>query len=185
MVALGYLLAGWGMNPVSSILPTITQGLNIDVQRAGWLMNAFFAVLVSSVLTAGKLGDASGNKMAGLVTGDVADADHLAHAGVEGDGVHVSDADRPCSEVRASLLLDLAERAGDDTLTRLQGAAGNAPALLPLLAEEEHAVAGVDYEGEDGNREDGEVPSPVGAGDGECCGLGHAAGANGTPLSAR
>ena len=38
------------MNPVSSILPTITADLDIDVTRAGWLMNSYFVLLVSFVL---------------------------------------------------------------------------------------------------------------------------------------
>jgi len=59
IVSGGYLLGSWAMNPVSSILPTITADLNIDVARAGWLMNAYFVLLVSWVLIAGRLGDAS------------------------------------------------------------------------------------------------------------------------------
>ena len=42
VVSFGYLLASWAMNPVSAILPTITADLDIDVARAGWLMNAYF-----------------------------------------------------------------------------------------------------------------------------------------------
>ncbi len=61
VVASGYLLASWAMNPVSAILPTITTDLNIDVTRAGWLMNAYFVFLVSFVLIAGRLGDAFGH----------------------------------------------------------------------------------------------------------------------------
>lgn len=61
VVALGYLLASWAMNPVSSILPTITSDLNIDVTRAGWIMNAYFVLLVGGVLIAGRLGDAFGH----------------------------------------------------------------------------------------------------------------------------
>src|SRR5438132_8498995 len=49
------------MNPVSSILPTITSSLGIDVTRAGWVMNAYFVLLVGGVLIAGKLGDAFGH----------------------------------------------------------------------------------------------------------------------------
>jgi len=60
IVSGGYLLGSWAMNPVSSILPTITADLNIDVARAGWLMNAYFVLLVSWVLIAGRLGDAFG-----------------------------------------------------------------------------------------------------------------------------
>jgi DHA2 family multidrug resistance protein-like MFS transporter len=61
IVALGYLLASWAMNPVSSILPTITTELDVDVTRAGWVMNAYFVLLVGGVLIAGRLGDAFGH----------------------------------------------------------------------------------------------------------------------------
>jgi MFS family permease len=61
VVAFGYLLASWAMNPVSSILPTITTDLDIDVTRAGWVMNAYFVLLVGGVLIAGRLGDAFGH----------------------------------------------------------------------------------------------------------------------------
>jgi MFS family permease len=61
VVACGYLLASWAMNPVSSILPTITADLHIDVTRAGWVMNAYFLLLVGGVLIAGRLGDAFGH----------------------------------------------------------------------------------------------------------------------------
>jgi MFS family permease len=61
VVSGGYLLASWAMNPVSAILPTITSDLGIDVTRAGWLMNAYFVLLVSWVLIAGRLGDAFGH----------------------------------------------------------------------------------------------------------------------------
>lgn len=61
MVACGYLLASWAMNPVSAILPTITADLGIDVTRAGWIMNAYFVLLVGGVLVAGRLGDAFGH----------------------------------------------------------------------------------------------------------------------------
>jgi DHA2 family multidrug resistance protein-like MFS transporter len=61
IVSGGYLLASWAMNPVSAILPTITADLNIDMTRAGWLMNAYFVFLVSWVLIAGRLGDAFGH----------------------------------------------------------------------------------------------------------------------------
>jgi DHA2 family multidrug resistance protein-like MFS transporter len=49
------------MNPVSAILPTITADLAIDVTRAGWVMNAYFVLLVGGVLIAGRLGDAFGH----------------------------------------------------------------------------------------------------------------------------
>src|SRR6266853_32114 len=61
VVACGYLLASWAMNPVSSILPTITGDLGIDVTRAGWIMNAYFLLLVGGVLIAGRLCDAFGH----------------------------------------------------------------------------------------------------------------------------
>src|SRR5438309_6090409 len=61
IVASGYLLASWAMNPVSSILPTITTALDIDVTRAGWIMNGYFIFLVGGVLIAGRLGDAFGH----------------------------------------------------------------------------------------------------------------------------
>jgi len=61
VVACGYLLASWAMNPVSSILPTITSSLGVDVTRAGWVMNAYFVLLVGGVLIAGRLGDAFGH----------------------------------------------------------------------------------------------------------------------------
>ena len=61
IVAVGYLMANWAMNPVSSILPTITSDLAIDVTRAGWIMNAYFLLLVGGVLIAGRLGDAFGH----------------------------------------------------------------------------------------------------------------------------
>lgn len=63
LVACGYLLASWAMNPVSSILPTITRDLDVDVTRAGWIMNAYFVLLVGGVLVAGRLGDAFGHGM--------------------------------------------------------------------------------------------------------------------------
>src|SRR5947209_6817375 len=61
VVAGGYLLASWAMNPVSSILPTVTSSLDVDVTRAGWVMNAYFVLLVGGVLIAGRLGDAFGH----------------------------------------------------------------------------------------------------------------------------
>jgi MFS family permease len=61
VVACGYLLASWAMNPVSAILPTITTDLDVDVTHAGWIMNAYFLLLVGSVLVAGRLGDAFGH----------------------------------------------------------------------------------------------------------------------------
>jgi MFS family permease len=61
VVAGGYLLASWAMNPVSAILPTITADLGIDVTRAGWILNAYFVLLVGGALIAGRLGDAFGH----------------------------------------------------------------------------------------------------------------------------
>ena len=61
VVACGYLLASWAMNPVSAILPTITTDLGIDVTRAGWILNAYFVLLVGGALIAGRLGDAFGH----------------------------------------------------------------------------------------------------------------------------
>jgi MFS family permease len=61
VVASGYLLASWAMNPVSAILPTITADLGIDLTRAAWVLNAYFVLLVGWVLIAGKLGDAFGH----------------------------------------------------------------------------------------------------------------------------
>ena len=55
-VSLGYMLVSWGMNPVSSILPTISADLQIDVSAAGWIMNAYFLLLVGAVLVIGRLG---------------------------------------------------------------------------------------------------------------------------------
>ncbi len=61
VASLGYLLASWAMNPVSSILPTIAGDLELDPTRAGWIMNAYFLLLVGWVLIAGRLGDAFGH----------------------------------------------------------------------------------------------------------------------------
>src|ERR1044072_1835618 len=61
-VSLGYLLVSWGMAPVSSILPTISADLNIDVSAAGWIMNAYFLLLVGAVLVTGRFGDIVGHR---------------------------------------------------------------------------------------------------------------------------
>ena len=61
VVATGYLLASWAMNPVTSILPSITADLQVDVARGGWLVNVYFLVLVGWVLTMGRMGDAFGH----------------------------------------------------------------------------------------------------------------------------
>ncbi|MFN0074647.1 MAG: MFS transporter [Chloroflexota bacterium] len=60
-VCAGYFIAGWSMAPVSAILPTITHDLNVPVEGGAWVMNAYFLVLVGSVLTAGRLGDSVGH----------------------------------------------------------------------------------------------------------------------------
>src|SRR3954453_20818106 len=61
-VSLGYLLVSWGMAPVSSILPTISNDLQIDVTAAGWVMNAYFLLLVGAILLTGRLGDLIGHR---------------------------------------------------------------------------------------------------------------------------
>jgi MFS family permease len=61
-VSLGYLLVSWGMAPVSSILPTISNDLQIDVTAAGWIMNAYFLLLVGAILLTGRLGDLIGHR---------------------------------------------------------------------------------------------------------------------------
>lgn len=61
-VSLGYLLVSWGMAPVSSILPTISADLGIDVSAAGWIMNAYFLLLVGAVLVTGRFGDIVGHR---------------------------------------------------------------------------------------------------------------------------
>ena len=61
-VSLGYLLVSWGMAPVSSILPTISADLRIDVTAAGWIMNAYFLLLVGAVLVTGRIGDIVGHR---------------------------------------------------------------------------------------------------------------------------
>src|SRR5690348_15858507 len=49
------------MNPVSSILPTITSDLGVDVTRSGWVMNAYVMLLVGGVRIAGRLDAAFGH----------------------------------------------------------------------------------------------------------------------------
>src|SRR5687768_3403657 len=61
-VSIGYLLVSWGMGPVSAILPTISADLQIDVSAAGWIMNAYFLLLVGAVLVTGRLGDIVGHR---------------------------------------------------------------------------------------------------------------------------
>jgi MFS family permease len=72
-VGLGYLLVSWGMGPISAILPTIAADLGSGggalsagsgqaLAAAGWIMNAYFLLVVSSVLIAGRLGDLLGHR---------------------------------------------------------------------------------------------------------------------------
>lgn len=61
-VSTGYMLVSWGMNPVSAILPTISADLRIDVSAAGWVMNAYFLLLVGAVLVVGRIGDVVGHR---------------------------------------------------------------------------------------------------------------------------
>jgi MFS family permease len=61
-VSIGYMLVSWGMAPVSSILPTISAELGIDVSAAGWIMNAYFLLLVGAVLVVGRFGDIVGHR---------------------------------------------------------------------------------------------------------------------------
>src|SRR5688500_7015697 len=61
-VSIGYMLVSWGMNPVSAILPTISADLRIDVSAAGWVMNAYFLLLVGAVLVVGRIGDVVGHR---------------------------------------------------------------------------------------------------------------------------
>jgi MFS family permease len=61
-VCLGYLMASWAMGPVASIVPTITHELDISVTAGGWLMSAYFLMLVGTVLAMGRLGDLWGQE---------------------------------------------------------------------------------------------------------------------------
>ncbi|MFN8634837.1 MAG: MFS transporter [Chloroflexota bacterium] len=61
-VSIGYLLVSWGMGPVSAILPTISADLHVDVAAAGWIMNAYFLLLIGAVLVVGRLGDVLGHR---------------------------------------------------------------------------------------------------------------------------
>src|SRR5436190_20701944 len=70
-IGLGYMLVSWGLGPISSILPTIAADLAIldpaagsgdALVAAGWVMNAYFLLIVSSVLLAGRLGDLLGHR---------------------------------------------------------------------------------------------------------------------------
>jgi MFS family permease len=53
-------MASWAMGPVAAILPTITSDLEISVTAAGWIMSAYFLMLVGTVLMMGRLGDIFG-----------------------------------------------------------------------------------------------------------------------------
>lgn len=81
-VGLGYMLVSWGLGPITAILPTIAADASLraghvllsvagaepalgtatgrDLAAAGWVMNAYFLLLVASVLIAGRLGDLLG-----------------------------------------------------------------------------------------------------------------------------
>ena len=59
-ICLGYFMASWAMGPVAAILPTITGDLDISVTAAGWIMSAYFLMLVGTVLLMGRLGDILG-----------------------------------------------------------------------------------------------------------------------------
>jgi MFS family permease len=66
-VGLGYLLVSWGLGPISSILPTLATELGGEggsgqaLAAAGWVMNGYFLLLVSTVLIVGRLGDLLGH----------------------------------------------------------------------------------------------------------------------------
>jgi MFS family permease len=60
-VCLGYCIASTAINPVSSVLPTITDDLRISVGEAAWLMTSYFLLLVGLVLVMGRLGDLFGH----------------------------------------------------------------------------------------------------------------------------
>jgi predicted MFS family arabinose efflux permease len=59
-VCLGYFTASSAMAPTASILPSISAGLDLSVQEAGWVMSAYFLTLVGMVLVMGRLGDLMG-----------------------------------------------------------------------------------------------------------------------------
>jgi MFS family permease len=62
------MLVSWGLGPISSILPTLATDLAGGLEpsqalvAAGWVMNGFFLILVSSVLIVGRLGDLLGHR---------------------------------------------------------------------------------------------------------------------------
>src|SRR5262245_48041577 len=67
-VGLGYMLVSWGLGPITAILPTIAADASLhgatgrDLAAAGWVMNAYFLLLVASVLIAGRFGDLLGHR---------------------------------------------------------------------------------------------------------------------------
>jgi MFS family permease len=67
-VGLGYMLVSWALGPISSILPTLAAELSSGrdssqaLVAAGWVMNGYFLILVSSVLIVGRLGDLLGHQ---------------------------------------------------------------------------------------------------------------------------
>jgi MFS family permease len=76
-VGLGYMLVSWGLGPITAILPTIAADASLrnldalgsaaaapggDLASAGWVMNAYFLLVVSSVLIVGRLGDLLGHR---------------------------------------------------------------------------------------------------------------------------
>jgi MFS family permease len=65
-IGLGYMLVSSGMGSISAILPTIAADLGRsggdDLAAAGWVMNAFFLLVVASVLIAGRVGDLLGHR---------------------------------------------------------------------------------------------------------------------------
>jgi len=74
-VGLGYLLVSWGLGPITAILPTIAADTSLhaaqafdgatgrDLAAAGWVMNAYFLLVVASVLIVGRLGDLLGHRL--------------------------------------------------------------------------------------------------------------------------
>jgi MFS family permease len=81
-IGLGYMLVSWGLGPISAILPTIaaefatadgvdpSTGVALALNTAqgqalaaaGWVMNAYFLLVVASVLIVGRLGDLLGHR---------------------------------------------------------------------------------------------------------------------------
>jgi MFS family permease len=73
IVCLGSLGPTWAMGPIAAILPTIADDLGISVSLTGWVMNAYFLLLVGTVLVMGRLGDLFGHeRLFGLGVGVVA-----------------------------------------------------------------------------------------------------------------